>query len=64
MEGKIDRKKNCSQEGAIDVVLAALHLSLSSTDKNGNSSRGDLEDKTMCPKCGIRYADSIAKGMY
>ena len=57
-ERKTRSRKNCTQERAIDDVLAALCLS-SSSDEDSDSSQGDSEDNTTCPKCGIRYADSL-----
>ena len=58
---KTRSRKYCTQERAIDDVLASLHLS-SSSDEEGDSSEGDSgEDTTTCPKCGIRYVDSSEK---
>ena len=56
---KTRSSKNCTQERAIDDVLAALHLSSTSSDEDSDSSQGVSEDNTTCPKCGIRYGDSL-----
>ena len=59
---KTRSRKNCTQERAIDDVLAALHLSSNSSDEDSDSSQGDSgEDNATCPKCGIRYVDSSEK---
>ena len=41
--------------------MAAFHLLSDSSDKDGDtrSSIGDSENNTTCPKCGIKYGDSV-----
>ena len=43
--------------------MAALHLLSDSSDEDGDthSSQGDSENNTICPKCGIKYGDSVEK---
>lgn len=62
---KTRSRKNCTQERAIDDVLAALRLSSSSSDEDSDSSQGHSgENNTMCPKCGIKYVDSSEEWIY
>ena len=59
---KTRSRKNCTQEKGIDDFIEALHLLSSSSNEDGDSSKGDLgEDNTTCPKCGITYSDSLEK---
>ena len=72
---KTRSRRNSTQEKGIDDVLAALHLLSSLSDEDGDSAQGGEseednddssqedsgEDNTTCPKCGIRYCDSLEK---
>ena len=67
---KTRSKRNCSQEKTIDDVIAVLQLSSSlsgdscegdSGEDNNSSQEDSDEDNTTCPKCGIRYGDSLEK---
>ena len=68
MAGKPDQ--GAQEKGIDDVVLAALHLLVSSSSEDDSSHKDSGEDNqedseednvVTCPKCGIRYGDSSEK---